>query len=200
MKDTDKTLTAMIVLAVLSISPRLNAQESDEAALKIKGQTHQDSGHHVHEFKRIKVALNLAHAYMPKAAPDMDGGTLIIPVWGLDFQFWFNEHWGLALKNDIEIAKYVLTEYDESGDTRLRENPVIISLPLYYSPWDGGLTFFSGPGVELEEDHNLWVYRFGLGYEFELPGHWDFAPEFVYDLKNGIINSFTIAISIGKRF
>ena len=137
---------------------------------------------------------------MPKAATDLDGGALIIPIWGLDFQFWFNKKLGLALKNDIEIAQYVLTESDDSGEAQLRENPLIISLPLYYSPWEGGLTFFTGPGIELEEDHNFWVYRFGLGYEFELPGHWDFAPEFVYDLKNGNINSFTIAIGVGKRF
>lgn len=166
----------------------------------ILGQSHDNDEHHDHEFKRFRVAVNLAHAYMPKAATGLDGGALIIPVWGLDFQFWFNEKWGLALKNDIEIAQYVLTENDDSGEIQLRENPLIISLPLYYSPWEGGLTFFTGPGIELEEDHNFWVYRFGLGYEFELPGHWDFAPEFVYDLKNGSINSFTIAIGVGKRF
>ncbi|MCK5691543.1 MAG: hypothetical protein KAI08_01810 [Bacteroidales bacterium] len=164
------------------------------------GQTHEAAHDEGHEFKRFRAAVNIAHAYMPKATADIDGGTLIIPVWGLDFQFWFNEKWGLALKNDIEIAQYVLTESDDSGEVQLRENPLIISLPLYYSPWEGGLTFFTGPGIELEEDHNFWVYRFGLGYEFELPGHWDFAPEFVYDLKNGNINSFTIAIGVGKRF
>lgn len=185
MKSTNKILTAVICLF---------------AALPIKGQAHQDSGHHDHEFKRFKVAINLAHAYMPKAAPDNEGGGLIIPVWGLDFQFWVNEHWGFGLKNDIEIAKYVLTEYDESGEILLRNNPLILSLLFYYSPWDGGLTFFSGPGIELEADHAFRVFRFGLGYEFELPGHWDFAPEFVYDHKGGIINSFTLAISIGKRF
>jgi len=40
----------------------------------------------------------------------------------------------------------------------------------------------------------------GVGYEFELPGHWDFAPELVYDLKDGHINALTIAIGVGKRF
>jgi len=192
-KDLKKYLVAMMALTVLVILPGLTV-------LPVLGQSHQDSGHQGHEFKRIRIALNLAHAYMPKAAPVTDGDALIIPVWGLDLQFWFNELWGLGLKNDIEIAKYVLTDYDKTGDTRIRENPVIMSLPLYYSPWDGGLTFYTGPGIELEAEHIFWVYRFGIGYEFELPGHWDFAPEFVYDLKGGSINSFTLAIGIGKRF
>jgi len=163
------------------------------------GQSHDDHGHDAHEFKHFRVALNLAHAYIPSASSE-ENTFIIIPVWGLDFQYWFNEHWGLGLKNDIEIAKYTLTGSDESSGNELRENPFIISLPVYYSPWDGGLTFYTGPGIELEDDHNFWVYRLGIGYEFHLPGHWDFAPEFVYDLKDGTHNSFTIAIGVGKRF
>lgn len=34
-----------------------------------------------------------------------------------------------------------------------------------------------------------------------MPGmnNWDFAPEIVYDLKNGYINSYTMAFGIGKK-
>jgi len=44
------------------------------------------------------------------------------------------------------------------------------------------------------------IFRLGIAYEFELSGHWDFAPELVYDLKDGHINALIIAIGIGKRF
>jgi len=165
----------------------------------VLGQSHDDAGHQDHEFKRFRVALNLGHAFIP-AAEDFASNYVIIPVWGIDFQFRFNEKWFLGLKNDIEIAQYTLPESDESGGIHLRENPLIISLPLYYSPWEGGLSFYAGPGIELEEHHNFAILRFGVGYDFELPGHWDFAPEFVYDLKNGTYNSFTIAIGVGKSF
>ena len=30
--------------------------------------------------------------------------------------------------------------------------------------------------------------------------HWDFAPEISYNLKDGHINSLTLAIGVGKRF
>ena len=170
------------------------------ASSSVMGQTHDDATHQEdHEFKRFRVAINLAHAYIP-AAEDLASNYVIIPVYGLDFQFRITPHWALGLKNDIEIAQYVLPETDESGEVQLRKNPFILSMPVYYTPKGKGLTFFTGPGIELEDHHNFWVWRLGFGYEIELPGHWDFAPEFVYDLKNGAYNSFTIAIAVGKKF
>ena len=160
------------------------------------GQSHDVSHDSEHEFKKFRMAVNLGHAYIPTASV-ADNKFLIIPVWGLDFQYWVNEKWGVALKNDIEIAKYTINKDDSE---QLRENPVIISLPVLYSPWDNGLTFMLGPGIELEGHKNFSIFRFGLGYEFEFGNHWDFAPEVVYDLKDGHINSLTIAIGVGKRF
>jgi len=107
----------------------------------LPGQSHHDKGHDNHGFNHFRVALNLAHAFIPSAT-DLEENFVIIPVWGLDIQYWFNEHWALGLKNDIEIAKYTLQGGDGSYDNELRENPLIISLPVYYSPWDGGAQYF----------------------------------------------------------
>jgi len=103
---------------------------------------------------------------------------------------------GLSLKNDIEIAKYTIDNSADPSDDIERINPVIISIPVLFSPWENGLTFLLGSGIELEGHQNFSVFRFGLGYEFEVGNHWDFA----YDLKDGHINALTIAIGVGKRF
>jgi len=58
----------------------------------------------------------------------------------------------------------------------------------------------AGPGIEIEKEENFSVIRLGVGYEFEIGNSWDFEPEFIYDLKNEHLNSFTIAFGIGKRF
>jgi hypothetical protein len=42
--------------------------------------------------------------------------------------------------------------------------------------------------------------RLGVGSEFELGNHLDFLPELIYDLKNGHINTLTLALGVGKRF
>ena len=166
---------------------------------QIYGQSHDEIVNHEHEFKNFRIAVNLGHAYIPSATTT-DNKFVVIPVWGLDLQYWFNHKWGIALKNDIEIASYSVDVSSNNTSSILRKYPVIISIPVLFSPWDNGLTFLLGPGVELEEHLNFSVFRFGMGYEFEIGDHWDFAPELVYDLKDGHINSLTIAIGVGKRF
>lgn len=150
-----------------------------------------------HEFKHFRGALPLGQAYIPEASRG-DAKFIVIPTIGLDIQYWINNRWGIALKNDIEIANYVVDS--EDGTTIKRDNPIIIALPVLFSPWDNQFTFIMGPAIELEEHENFFVFRAGTGSEFEVGNHWDFAPEIIYDLKDGHINSITFAIGVGKRF
>ncbi len=103
-----------------------------------------------HEFKKFRIAVNLGHVYIPAASFGIEGDFVAIPVWGLDFQYWFNPKWGLALKNNIDITKYTINNSDDHSDGIERINPVIISVPILFSPWDNGLMFLLGPGIELE--------------------------------------------------
>lgn len=164
------------------------------------GQSHEDTNHHKHEFKHFRAAFNLAHAYIPSATIS-DKKFVIIPVIGLDFQYLFNKKWAIGLKNDLEIANYIVENSENFEKNITRETPIIISLPVYFSPWENnGVTFFMGAGIELEQHENFSVFRFGVGYDLHLGHHWDVAPEIVYDLKNGHINSFTMAFVVGKSF
>lgn len=110
-------------------------------ASPIFGQSHHISHDAEHESKNFRIAVNLGHAYIPGASFEIEDHFVAIPVWGFDFQYWFNPNWGLALKNDIEIAKYIIDNSDDQSDSLLRNNPVIVSLPVLFSPWDNGLTF-----------------------------------------------------------
>ncbi len=162
------------------------------------GQEHENN--ETHEFKHFRVAAALGHAYIPEAKSE--GDTFVaIPTFGLDIQYWFSHKWGIALKNDIEIATYLVDSNDGDSDKIVREYPVIIALPVLFSPWENrGFNFILGPGIEIEGHENFYVIRLGVGSEFEIGNHWDFAPEIIYDLKNGHINSLTLAIGVGKRF
>lgn len=163
----------------------------------IWGQEHKETHQESHEFKHVRLALGIGHAHIPSAS-GYDDNYIAIPTWGFDAQYWFNEKWALGLKGDLEIATYVI-ENDHESEIE-RETPFILALPLFYSPWENnGLLFFTGPGIEIEQSHNFFVYRMGVGYEFHLAKGWDFEPEFIYDLKDGNVNSFTFAIGVGKR-
>lgn len=151
-----------------------------------------------HHFKHFRISGALGQTYIPEATLG-DAKFVVVPTIGLDFQFWVNTKWGIGLKNDIEIANYVV-EGNNGGNTIVRDNPVIIALPLLLSPWENHFTFIIGPGVELEHHENFFIFRAGVGSEFEVGNHWDFAPEIIYDLKDGHINTLTFAIAVGKRF
>jgi hypothetical protein len=151
-----------------------------------------------HSFKQFRISFALGQTYIPQATSG-NAKYVVVPTIGLDFQYWINTKWGIGLKNDIEIANY-LVESNGGGSSIIRNNPVIIALPLLLSPWENHFTFIIGPGVELESHENFFVFRAGVGSEFEVGNHWDFAPEIIYDLKNGHINTLTIAIAVGKRF
>lgn len=149
-----------------------------------------------HEFKNFRVAFSLGHGYIPSASSE-GKNFLIIPTLGLDIQYWFNKKWGIAIKNDLEISNYVVEDKNKFVE---RENPIIVSLPIMFSPWNKELTFIVGPGIEFEKHENFSIFRMGIGYEFEFGNEWDFSPELIYDLKNEQINSLTIAFGVGKRF
>ena len=153
-----------------------------------------------HQFKRFRISINIGHCYIPKAEFSNDEQLVVLPTWGLDFQFWFSQKVGIGLKNDIENASYRVRYRSGSLDELFRERPIIRSLPFFYTPWNNGLNFMMGPGIELDESANLFVLRVGISYDFELGHHWDFAPEFIYDHKGTSINAFTLSVGVGKRF
>ena len=187
-KTKFKTSFIIISLLLLSFS-YLFGQEHDE---------HKEHGSEAHEFKHHRVALIIGHGHVFGAEEvNSDKKIATMPTWGLDYQYWINRKFGLGLKSDIEIMDYVVTLEDHTETER--NNPIIVSTVFLYNPAKGW-NLFAGPGIEFEESHNFFVIRAGFGYEFELPGHWDFAPEFVFDLKDGHIGAFTWGIGVGKRF
>lgn len=162
------------------------------------GQELNDNTHH--EFKHLRIAILLGHAYIPEAKTEISS-FFVIPTLGLDIQYWFNHKWGVALKNDIEFSTYIVESKDGNNNDLVREYPIVVALPVLFSPWENShFTFILGPGIEFDGHNNFSVIRMGAGSEFQIGNHWDFAPEIIYDLKDGHINSLTIALGVGKKF
>lgn len=150
-----------------------------------------------HELKHHRISLIIGHGHV-FGAETVDGAKLVtIPTWGLDYSYWINHKFGVGVKSDIEIMNY--TVKDNEGNLLTRDNPIIVSLVFLYHTRKGW-NFLTGPGIEFEEDHNFFIYRIGAGYEFHIAKHWDFAPEVIFDVKDGSIGSFTWGIGVGKSF
>lgn len=166
-------------------------------SVSLIGQEHHEE--ETHELKHFRIAAAIGYSYIPEAKTEAST-FLLIPIFGLDIQYWFSHKWGIALKNDIEIADYLVESNSDKVEV-VREYPIIMALPVLYSPWENrGFNFILGPGIEFDGHTNFFVLRMGVGSEFEIGNHWDFSPELIYDLKNGHINSLTLAIGVGKRF
>ena len=60
----------------------------------------------------------------------------------------------------------------------------VIGIPLYVRPY-AGLYFRLAPGLEFEDSETDFLFRTGLGYEFELSPGWLLAPDFNVDFVDG---------------
>ena len=89
----NKGLTGLLIFALPAL---VLAQENDE---------HESE----EAFKHHRVSITFGHTHVPKGAPAVtNGSSLVVPSWGLNYEYWFTHKWALGLHNDTEIATYVL--------------------------------------------------------------------------------------------
>ena len=169
----------VIILFILSVQIRVMAQEHEAAP-----------------FSPHKVAVMIAHTHVPGAGTGTQSSGLIVPSWGLDYEYWIDPHWAIGLHNDMEIATYVVEGHE--GKEIERERPVIVSLVGLFKPTHQ-LILLAGFGRELEKHDSYWVTRFGVEYEFEINHSWELSPSLIYDIKESVYDSWSIGLAVGKR-
>jgi hypothetical protein len=153
------------------------------------GRTDKEHGH-------IRVGLVIGHTLIPTVV-DGERENLLIPSWGMDLEYWLNQRWGVGLHNDIEVETFeVLSDDDEYIE---RIYPLVFTLDVLWRPWKG-LVLLAGPGIELEQNRNLQVFRFGAEYEVELFQGWDLSPNFFYDARSDAFGTWSVGLGVGKRF
>lgn len=168
---------------------------------------HQENHEHVdehteinsehHEFKSWRIAGGIGISLLPAGNHDSDPvSVLAIPTLGLDFQYWFNPKFGLALKNEFEIVTYVLQ--DENSSELEREYPLISVLVGMYKIHNGP-SFYLGGGIEYEKHKNFFIVKAGAEYELEIGNHWDVTPEIYYFNKDFDFGGVGLTITFGKR-
>ena len=74
----------------------------------------------------------------------------------------------------------------------------VFGTPLTLHPYRG-LSLVAMPGAEVTEDETNFLFRLGVGYEFELDRHWTIAPEFNADFVDSDID-LVFGFSLGSGF
>lgn len=156
------------------------------------GQNHDSAEK---SFPHFRIAGLIGHTFIPTSVSAQ--ARMVIPSWGLDVEYWFNERIAIGLHNDIEIQSFLI---EKDGDEVLeREFPLVLTLDALYK-LPNGLVFGLGPGYEIEPNESFFLIRAGVEYEIELHHHWDLSPTVFYDTRFEANDTWTFAIGIGKRF
>ncbi|MEM9339579.1 MAG: hypothetical protein AAGA66_12670 [Bacteroidota bacterium] len=170
-----KFLTAFIILVKITV---LSAVAQHEQELD-------------HPYWRISPFIG--HTFV---ALEKGGEHTPISSWALDVEYWWKEHVGIGLHNDLEIASFIVeSETDEFIE---RSFPCVVSFDFLIKPV-GNVVLYAGPGIEFDANENFSLIRLGIEYEFLLNKHFDFAPAFFYDNRNNAFNTWTIAFGVGWR-
>ena len=141
-----------------------------------------DKSHEIgeHAIPHHWVAGSVGYAVERKRDKDADAGVV-----GLEYGYRFAEHWGIGA-----VVEWVTS--DTARD-------VAVAVPVSFHPHRGWRLFF-GPGVEFAEEHNDWMLRAGVGYEFELGDSWTMAPEFAYDIIESGKRTYILGLALGRSF
>ena len=91
----------------------------------------------------------------------------------------------LALEYERLLIKHlgigvVLSEFRSGDDKR----SWAFLIPAFIHPYAGWYVVL-GPGIEIEGSERIFIFRSGVGYDFELWPRWSIAPEFNVDFVGG---------------
>lgn len=167
-------------ICLLSIIPALAQEESEEVELD----------------KRNSLAFVFGYTHIPEATKDgkVEEAVFVATI-GLDYFYSLNEKWSVGVVFDTELGKY---EVDYEDDEISREIAVVLGALVGYEVIPGW-GVLAGPGIELEQNKNLFVLRFGTEYTFELGNDWGLFPSFTYDLKKEY-SAYALGVGLKKRF
>ncbi|MGX5818640.1 hypothetical protein ACWKWU_10610 [Chitinophaga lutea] len=147
------------------------------------------------------IGLNIGHEHSFHGV-DADGGskTLILPYWGLDYNFQFARKFALGLHVDFIPQSFEVEKNIEGDDESVeRKRPVAPALMGFFKPterWSFGL----GMGAELEKEESFVLNRAAVEYGVEIRKGWEVFGAIQYDIRWKAYDTWTIGLGIGKTF
>lgn len=77
----------------------------------------------------------------------------------------------------------------------------VVAIPFFIHPHAGWFVRLA-PGIELEreDNENNFLFRVGVGYDFEITPHWSLAPEFNVDFVDSGEDKLVYGLSLSREF
>lgn len=166
-----------------------NHEDSTDAAHGTDAE-HGRSGH--------KITLVMAYSFIDNSFSDQTSDILIVPTFGLNYDYFFNARWGLGLHTDILLQQYKVEKHGGHEEI-LRENPVGLAGMVLFKP-NHRWTLMAGYGVEVEKHENFQMIRTGVEYGIALPKHWELGFSLEFDYKIKTYSSLMFGVGFSKMF
>lgn len=155
-----------------------------------------ESNQHSTDAPFHKISLITANSIITNNVTENSDGIFVIPTFGLNYDYFFNNRWGIGFHNDVVLQQFKVERHDDEREL-IRQNPVAVCGVVSYKPhhrW----TLLGGYGVELEKNENISLFRFGLEYGIELKNNWELGFNAEYDHKIKAYSSFMFGIGFSK--
>ncbi|MDX2430479.1 MAG: hypothetical protein QNK35_06070 [Bacteroides sp.] len=154
--------------------------------------------HAEHDGLTHKVTLVMANSFLKNQVDQETDNVLVVPTYGLNYDFSFHPRWGVGFHSDIVLQQYKVENHD-NHEVLVRENPVALCVVGQYKPITP-LTIIAGYGIELEKHENIQLFRLGLEYGFHLPKNWELGIALEYDWKFSTYSSWVFGVGFSKLF
>ncbi len=157
---------------------------------------HESDTHGSRHLQHHRVALFTGYGLIPGAIDDNGKKKVkVIPVLGIDYEYWFSHKFALGLQNDLELASYAVEKDDQ--EYLDREYAFVSALVFMYEPLHGW-ALFAGPGYEFEHHHNFPLFKIGTDISKSFEGGWSTGLILAYNIKE-VNGSLSFGVTIGKR-
>lgn len=126
--------------------------------------------------------------------------TLILPFWGVDYNFQFSRHFTIGLHTDMIVETFKVEKNLDGGSSEVveRTDPIAPAIMSFYKPnehWSFGL----GAGGEFAKEEDFALLRTAIEYGAEIRNGWEVFGSLQYDFRVKAYDTFTIGLGIGKQ-
>lgn len=164
----------------------LNAQEEDR-------KTEEPASRH-------SLGLTIGHEHVFNGR-DANGNkkTLVLPFWGVDYNFRISSKWIIGLHTDIVVESFEVEKNLKSGTEEVVERsvPVAPAVMAMFTPgehWKFGL----GVGGEFAKEESYFLNRAAVEWGQEFGRGWEVFGSLQYDFRWNAYDTWTIGLGLSK--
>lgn len=156
----------------------------------------QEIGHEEMESRHsLAITINHAHTFQGVNAQGKRQ-VLILPMWGLDYNYRLSEKWWLGLHTDIIVETFEVEAFDNEGEETIRRTrPIAPALMGFYTlneHWKLG----GGAGLEWSEEETFTLNRLAMEYAYPLSQGWELIGAVQYDLRWNAYDTWSLGLGV----